>query len=250
MNGNDEYIFGMHPVLAALEDSPQHIDAVWLDQHRNDHRSSKIMQAARAVHIRVHQVPRAKLDQLTNGAQHQGVVARYRTEPSRSEEDLEMFLPTLQTTPFLLVLDGVQDPHNLGACLRTADAAGVQAVIIPRDQVVSVTAAVRRVASGAAENVPVFQVTNLARALKKLREAGIWLVGTAGEGEQEIFDVDLTGPLALILGGEEAGLRRLTRENCDFLVRIPMAGRVESLNVSVAAGVCLYEAVRQRRLKS
>lgn len=243
----EEYLFGMHSVLAALRNAPAHVDAVWLDENRHDHRAAQIMEAARAARVRVHQVPRAKLDQLSGGVRHQGVVARSRPEPVRGERELTAFLAGLQATPFLLVLDGVQDPHNLGACLRTADAAGVQAVIIPRDQAVSVTGAVRRVASGAAEAVPVFQVTNLARALKELQEQGIWLVGAAGEGERELFETDLTGPLALVLGGEEGGLRRLTRELCDRLVRIPMLGRVESLNVSVAAGICVYEAVRQRR---
>ena len=168
----------------------------------------------------------------------------------KNENDLFEILRHLQQPPFLLILDGLQDPHNLGACLRSADAAGVHAVIVPKDRAVSLTDTVCKVACGAAEHVPLVTVTNLARTLKQLKELGLWLVGTADDAKQSLYDVDLTGPLALVMGAEGKGLRRLTKEHCDFLVHIPMAGSVECLNVSVAAGVCLFEAVRQRRRNS
>jgi len=164
----------------------------------------------------------------------------------KSESDLSEILRSLAEPPFLLLLDNVQDPHNLGACLRSADAAGVHAVIVPKDRSVSLTPVVRTVACGAAEKIPFVQVTNLARTMDQLREAGVWLVGTAGEATQNLYEIDLTGPLGIVMGAEGSGLRRLTRERCDFLARIPMLGSVESLNVSVATGVCLFEAVRQR----
>ena len=164
-----------------------------------------------------------------------------------SEDELFALLDDLDDDPFLLILDGIQDPHNLGACLRTADAAGVHAVITPRDRAVSVTDTVRIVACGAAENVPLVQVTNLARTMKQLQDMQIWLVGTADDTTQMLYEIDLTGPLAIVMGSEGKGLRRLTREGCDFLARIPMAGKVECLNASVAAGVCLFEALRQRK---
>lgn len=250
MAETEDLVFGLHAVLSALSQSPEHVDAVWLDEARRDRRAQEVTHAAQAARVKVHRVPRAKLDQLAGDARHQGAAARLRAAPLRDENDLESFLSTLAEPAFLLILDGVQDPHNLGACLRTADGAGVHAAIIPRDNAVSVTATVRKVASGAAESVPVFQVTNLARTLRALQEQGVWLVGTAGEAPTSLFDADLSGPLALVLGGEEKGLRRLTREHCDLLVHIPMRGRVESLNVSVAAAVCLYEAVRQRQARA
>ena len=166
---------------------------------------------------------------------------------SRGEPDLDALLDDLVGPPFLLILDEIQDPHNLGACLRTADAAGIQAVIAPRDNAVGLTPTVAKVASGAAETVPYVQVTNLARTLDSLKARGIWLVGLAGEAEADLYGIDLQGPIALVLGGEGRGLRRLTRERCDYLARLPMLGTVESLNVSVATGICLYEALRQRR---
>jgi 23S rRNA (guanosine2251-2'-O)-methyltransferase len=166
---------------------------------------------------------------------------------ARNEDDLFNLLESLYEPPFLLVLDGVQDPHNLGACLRSADAAGIHAIIAPKDRAVALTETVRKVACGAVEQLPFVTVTNLARTLNGLKEAGLWLVGTADNARETLYDVDLTGPLALVMGAEGKGLRRLTRECCDFLVHIPMAGSVECLNVSVATGVCLFEAVRQRR---
>jgi 23S rRNA (guanosine2251-2'-O)-methyltransferase len=186
------------------------------------------------------------LDRDAGHANHQGVLAQCRAAAERTEGELPGLLASLSGPALLLVLDGIQDPHNLGACLRSADAAGAQAVILPKDNAAPITPVVRKVASGAAEVLPVFQVTNLARTLDELKDAGVWLIGAAGEAEQTLYDVDLRGPVALVLGAEGTGLRRLTREKCDHLARIPMAGTVESLNVSVATGIFLFEAVRQR----
>ncbi|MFQ5995601.1 MAG: 23S rRNA (guanosine(2251)-2'-O)-methyltransferase RlmB [Acidiferrobacterales bacterium] len=247
MDIGEDKICGLHAVLSALRKDPHNVDTVWLNEERTDNRSFEIIHAARQAGITLHRVPRAKLDQLTGGERHQGVVARCRAEVVRNERDLEGFLQQLSHTPLLVVLDGVQDPHNLGACLRCADSAGADAVIFPRDRAVSITAAVRRAASGATESVAMFRVTNLSRTLARLKQAGIWLVGSTEQSEADLYAVDLTGPLALVLGGEAQGLRRLTREHCDQLIRIPMRGAVPSLNVAVATAVCLYEALRQRR---
>jgi 23S rRNA (guanosine2251-2'-O)-methyltransferase len=191
---------------------------------------------------------RDRLDRLAGGTGHQGIAAQVNAPAALGEKALDELLTALEEPPLLLVLDGVQDPHNLGACLRSADAAGAHAVIAPRDRAAGLTPVACKVASGAAESVPFIQVTNLARTLRHLRDGWqVRVVGTAGEAETLLYDADLTGPLALVMGSEEKGLRRLTREQCDLLVRLPMAGAVESLNVSVAAGVALFEAVRQRR---
>ena len=244
---DDEYLFGIHAVASALAQTPDRVDTVWVDAHRSDERIAGIVSAAQTARIKLQQVPRAKLDQMAGGGRHQGVVARYREAALLDEGALANVLAGLPAPAFLLILDGVQDPHNLGACLRSADAAGVQAVIIPKDNAAPVTATVRKVASGAAERVPIVQVTNLVRALKLIKDAGVWLVGTADEARQDVYDVDLRVPLAVVMGGEESGLRRLTREHCDFLARLPMLGSVSSLNVSVATGIVLYEVLRQRR---
>lgn len=206
-----------------------------------------VLGAAEKAGVRPQPAARETLDRLSGGVAHQGIVLRVEPASPLDESDLEGLLSTLDGPPLLLVLDGVQDPHNLGACLRSADGAGVHAVIVPRDRACGLTPAARKVASGAAESVPLVQVTNLARTLRGLQQQGIWLVGLAGEAEQELYAVGLDGPLALVLGAEGHGLRRLTRELCDYLVRLPMLGAVDSLNVSVATGVCLYEALRQRR---
>lgn len=240
-------VCGLHAVLAALQQHPDRVAAVWISTERGDRRIGKVVDVARANRIKFHRVPRAKLDEMAAGQRHQGVVARLQIAPTRQVRDLEAFVAGLSHPALLLVLDGVQDPHNLGACLRVADGAGADAVIIPRDRAAPVTPAARRAASGAAETVPLYQVINLSRTLETLKEGGLWLYGAAQDAPEELYAADLTEPAALILGGEESGLRRLTRERCDGLVRIPMAGKVESLNVSVAAGVMLYEAVRQRR---
>lgn len=240
-------VVGLNAVRSALKHGAGQVSALAVDATRHDRRLQELIDAAMAAGIRVEKVGRDVLDRLAGGAHHQGAVATVVAPAARDESGLQTLLDALDRPPFLLVLDGVQDPHNLGACLRSADAAGVDAVIAPRDRAVGLTPVACKVASGAAENVPFFQVTNLVRTLEKLRdERRVWVVGTAGEAESLIYDADLRGPLALVLGGEEKGLRRLTREHCDLLVRLPMAGVVESLNVSVAAGVCLFEAVRQR----
>ena len=244
--GDSSLIFGIHSVGAALERGGR-VAAVWLDQRRRDRPLEQIRAAAHAQGIAVHEVPRQELDQMQPQGRHQGVVARVAAAPGVGERDLPGLLAGLQAPAFLLVLDGVQDPHNLGACLRSADAAGAHGVIVPKDRAVGLTATVRKVASGAAEALPLIVVTNLARALEQLQQAGVWLVGLAGDAEQSLYETDLSGPLALVLGAEGSGLRRLTRERCDFLAHLPMAGSVASLNVSVAAGVALFEAVRQRR---
>ena len=243
---DDQHVCGVHVVLAALKSRPDLVEEIWVSDARGDKRMAAVLDAARAAKIKIHKSPRAALDRMSDGVKHQGVVARLRTTPVQKEQDLESFLAQLPPMPLLLVLDGVQDPHNLGACLRSADAAGAHGVIVPRDHSAPLSAVARRAASGAAETVPVFQVVNLARTLRELKAAGVWLAGASQEADTDIFHADLRRPLAIVLGGEGKGLRRLTHEECDMLVRIPMAGTVESLNVSVAAGVCLFEAVRQR----
>ncbi len=242
----EELIFGIHAVQAALERRPQNVSTVWMDEARQDRRLRELGRMAEAARVTTRKVPRRKLDEITQGERHQGVVARCQPLPIRGERDLEKYVQGLDETPFLLVLDGIQDPQNMGACLRSADGAGVHAVVVPRDKSSPVTATARRAASGAVESVPFFQVKNLARALEMLKESGIWLVGAADDADKDIYHADLTGPIALILGAEGSGLRRLTREACDFLVRLPMYGSVASLNVAVATGICLYEALRQR----
>lgn len=244
---NDELICGLHPVLTAIKQHPERVEAIWVNEERADKRMNELIEVARAARVKFHPVPRAKLDKLAEGQPHQGAVARLRAIEVGGENELEVFLAQPPPMPLLLILDGVQDPHNLGACLRVADAAGVHGVVVPRDRAAPLSATVRRAASGAAETVPIFQVVNLARALDAIKAAGIWLYGAAQESVEEIYELELNVPLAFVLGGEGEGLRRLTRERCDRLVRIPMAGKVESLNVSVAAGVVLYEAMRQRR---
>jgi len=210
---------------------------------------SEILELAKNAQVTVQYVANKTLDKLSHQANHQGVVIRRKITTMDSNVDLASVLDIDDGTKgFYLVLDGVQDPHNLGACLRTADAVGVRAVILPKNRAVGLNETVRKVASGAAENTPVIHVTNLSRALREMQDTGIWVIGTADEAENSIFEEDLTSPIALVMGSEGQGLRQNTRKHCDKLVNIPMAGVVESLNVSVAAGVCLYEARRQRHL--
>lgn len=239
-------VAGIHAVRSALKFGPEGVDELWLERSRRDRRLGELADIARVAGIRVRQAERAELERAAEGANHQGALAWVRAPAARPTQDLDTLLDAVCGPPLLLLLDEVQDPHNLGACLRTADAAGVHAVVAPKDNSAGLTPVVCKVASGAAETVPYIQVTNLARTMDGLRERGIWLVGTAGEADGDLYAADLQGPLGLVMGSEGAGLRRLTRERCDSLVRLPMLGRVESLNVSVAAGVCLYEAVRQR----
>ena len=246
----DEFVFGIHAVTSALRMSAGNVKEVWLaDQAGKNKRLSDIAELAKKSHIPVQLVSRGKLETYTNGVRHQGVLARLKQRSpalSIGETELAGFVDSLDQPPFLLVLDGIQDPHNLGACIRTANAAGMHAVIAPKDRAAGVTPVVRKVASGAVEAIPFIQVTNLARTLRMLKDAGVWIAGADEKGESTLFDVDLSGPLALVLGAEGKGLRRLTRDLCDFVVHIPMTGSVESLNVSVAAGICIYEAMRQR----
>lgn len=236
---------GFHAVGARLRHAPDSIEAIYVDARRRDSRMVQLQQRAAEAGVRVVAADAARLRGLAGEIQHQGVVALAADiEQAISLDDV---LRDVGPATFLLLLDGVTDPRNLGACLRVADAAGVQAVVVPRDRSAGLTPAALKAAAGAVESVPLLPVTNLARAMDEMRDAGVRLVGAAGEAPQLLFDVDLTGPLAWALGAEGTGLRRLTRERCDVLACIPILGRVESLNVSVAAGICLFESVRQRR---
>ena len=241
-----QIIYGWHAVNAIMERNPAAVERLLLSTG-NDRRIHELQDIAAARGITIESRPRSENDRLYPNATHQGVVA-FLTSSGRmlSGKQLPAFLETLSAPALLLVLDGVQDPHNLGACLRTADAAGVQAVIVPRDRAAGLTPVVHKVACGATQSMPVFAVTNLARTLRMLKAAGIWLYGASDQAPQALYETDLSGPLALVLGSEGSGLRRLTAELCDFQLAIPMAGVVESLNVSVAAGVLLYEVRRQR----
>ena len=244
-------MYGMHAVRALLERRAGAVRRVLLQAGRADRRAQELAEYARERGVSVETRPPAELDALAGGGVHQGVVARVLPAAPLAEDELLVRLGAApRPPPLVLVLDGVQDPHNLGACLRTADAAGADAVVVPRDRAVGLTPVVRKVAAGAAETVAFTQVTNLARFLRALNEQGLWVVGTDGEAETLYCAADLRGPLALVLGAEGAGMRRLTREHCDLVVRLPMQGAVESLNVSVAAGVVLYEALRQRATAS
>lgn len=224
------------------------VTELWLADERHDGRIDAVIKAAKKQNITINKVEREQLDEMMPDAQHQGGIARCKPLGNLNESDLFKLIDELDEPPFLLILDCVQDPHNLGACMRTAEAAGVHAVIAPKDRASGITATALKVSSGAAERLPFIQVTNLARVLRELQQNGVWLVGTSGDCDNTLFDVELKGPLAIILGAEGKGIRRLTRENCDQVVYIPMKGGAESLNVSVAAGVCLFEASRQRNL--
>jgi 23S rRNA (guanosine2251-2'-O)-methyltransferase len=243
----DALVFGMHAVRTLLQQRPERASKLILQKGREDGRVNEIAQLARAASIKIEYRDVAELDRLAGGDRHQGVFLQMRPAAVLGEGALDDLLDPLTVPPLLLVLDGVQDPHNLGACLRTADAAGVHAVIVPRDRAAGLSPIVRKVASGAAETVPLIQVVNLARTLRWLKERNVWLIGTDDEAPKSLYETDLRGPMAIVLGAEGPGLRRLTRESCDALVSIPMLGTVESLNVSVATGVVLYEALRQRR---
>ena len=241
-----ELMFGIHAVQSLLKTEPERVISVMLQKGRSDQRISKIMGQLEREGISYEFVNRPQLDKLADGERHQGVIIRCKPGEVRDEKYLDQLLESLEEAPFLLVLDGVTDPHNIGACLRSADAAGVHAVITTRDKSGGLTSTARKIACGAAETTPFVVVTNLARTLESLQQRGIWIVGTAGEADQLAYDQSLTGSLAVVMGAEEKGMRRLTREYCDFLVKLPMSGSVSSLNVSVATGVVLFEAVRQR----
>jgi 23S rRNA (guanosine2251-2'-O)-methyltransferase len=243
----NELVYGIHACRHLLEHSPERVLEAWLQEGKHSGGLRELQNQLGRSGIVSQTVPTATLDRLSEHAVHQGIVLRCR--PADKTIDLETLLAAVPM-PLLLVLDGVQDPHNLGACLRTAAAAGADAVIIPRDRAAGLTPGARKSAAGAVEHIPLLRVTNLARTLDDLKQAGVWLVGFAGEADASLYDVDLNRPLALILGAEDQGLRRLTRERCDYVVHIPMPGPIESLNVSVATGVTLFEAVRQRGAKS
>mgnify|MGYP000453639477 FL=1 len=242
---SDEIVFGIHAVNNVLKRSPERVKEMYVQQGRDDERLQQLFTLAKQNGIHVQVVKKHFLDEQADG-NHQGVALKAKPVQVKNEHDLYAQLDKLNEPAFVLILDSITDPHNLGACLRTADAAGVHAVIAPKDKAVGITATVSKVACGAAETVPFYQVTNLARTMKEFQERGIWLYGTAGEASESIYKTDLKGPIAIAMGAEGKGLRRLTRESCDHLIHVPMAGDVSSLNVSVAAGVCLFEAVRQR----
>jgi 23S rRNA (guanosine2251-2'-O)-methyltransferase len=238
-------LYGFHAVTVRLKTAPQSVVEVHLDAQRRDARMRGFAERAREAGAKVLDSDDARLTRLAGNDRHQGVVALVNPLPAR--HSLDDILDEAKTPPLVLALDGVTDPHNLGACLRVAEGAGAHAVIAPKDHAVGINATVAKVASGAAETMPYLMVTNLARALGELKEREIKVIGTSDDAAATLYDFDLSGGVALVLGAEGKGLRQLTRNTCDALVRIPMAGAVESLNVSVAAGVCLYEAMRQRR---
>ena len=244
--------YGYHAVESLIRKEPRRVAALHVQADRQDKRMQALCELSRNQGVSVLSCSKSELDVLVNG-RHQGVVAVLDQATGAeagglmSEADLSEHL-SRAATPLILILDGVTDPHNLGACLRSADAAGVTAVIFPKDKSADVNDVVRKVASGAAETVPWVRVTNLARTIESLKQAGVWVIGTDGDAEVTLYEQDLSGPCAMVLGSEGAGMRRLTRDLCDFIVKLPMAGAVFSLNVSVAAGVCLFEAVRQRAL--
>jgi 23S rRNA (guanosine2251-2'-O)-methyltransferase len=241
-----ELLFGIHTIDAALTHDPKNILELYIELDSHNARLKELSERARDLGLKPHARPRDALDRMTGGARHQGAVARYRAPPPRAESELYPLVENAAKDALLLVLDGVTDPHNLGACLRSAEAAGVTAVVVPKDKAAGITPTVRRASSGAADRVAFFAVTNLARTLKALKDRGVWLVGMADAAEQDLYALDLKGPLAIVMGSEGEGMRRLTSEACDFLAHIPMRGDVESLNVSVATGVVLFEALRQR----
>ena len=241
-----EIIFGFHALQVVLKTAPERVQQVYLVKGRQDQRAQELVAQLQEKGVRPAIVARDFLDDLCGG-QHQGVVAQVRPGKIHTENSLYEMVPNIEGTPLILVLDGVTDPHNLGACLRTADAAGVHAVVVPKDNSAGLTDVTRKVASGAADTVPLIPVTNLARCLKKLQELGLWVAGTAGEAASDIYQTDLKGPRVIVMGAEGKGMRRLTRECCDTLVKIPMLGEVSSLNVSVATGIVLFEVVRQNQ---
>jgi len=251
MAKQDELVFGIHAVNELIKRAPERFIELFLLKGREDDRLMSIINLSKKYGISTQLVSRKVLDEKSESEQHQGVLARITQGKTYTENDLVDILQQAKNKsedPFLLILDGVTDPHNLGACLRNADAAGVQAIIVPKDNAARLTATVRKVAVGAAEAIPLVQVTNLVRTMKQLQDNGVWIIGTAGETEHCLYDEKLSGPMALVMGAEGKGMRRLTRENCDQLVKLPMAGSVSSLNVSVATGICLFEIVRQRRI--
>ena len=242
-----ELLIGIHPVAAALKSAPGQLSRLIIALETGNPRVKELEQQARSLGVRIEHEARAALDRRSSGERHQDVLAEYRPNRLWGERDIAALLSSIEGVPFILVLDGIQDPHNLGACLRTAEAAGMHMVILPKDRSAALTPVARRAACGAAEVLDIVWVTNLARVLRHLKEAGVWLAAASDDAEAEIYDTDLRGPLALVMGGEGQGLRRLTEELCDYHVRIPMLGTVSSLNVSVATAICAFEVLRQRR---
>jgi len=241
-----QLLIGVHSVDSALANAPGQVARVMVAEECHNPRVKKLVSRARKAGITVSEEPRGLLESRSEGERHQDIIAEFNADNVLGEKDLDKVLDAIDGPPLVLVLDGVQDPHNLGACLRTAEAAGVHLVVLPRDRSAGLTPVARRSASGAAEVLPILFVTNLARVLRRLKENGIWLLGTSDQVSGSLYQSDLTGPMALVMGSEGKGMRRLTSELCDFLVSIPMSGSVSSLNVSVATGVCLYEMMRQR----
>ncbi|WP_431638010.1 23S rRNA (guanosine(2251)-2'-O)-methyltransferase RlmB [Dyella sp. KULCS107] len=246
---SESWIVGINPVEGALSNDAERVREVLVEQGQRNARVQALAEQAKALKVPVHHRPRDQLDKLAGEARHQGVVALYEPPPMAHEGDLAKLMERDGPNTLVLVLDGVTDPHNLGACLRSAAAAGVTAVIVPKDRAVGLTPVVRRASAGGADRVPLIAVTNLARTLRELKDAGVWITGLAGDTDTSIYGVDFKGPVALVLGSEGEGMRRLTRELCDFVAKIPMPGTMESLNVSVATGVVLFEALRQRSAK-
>jgi 23S rRNA (guanosine2251-2'-O)-methyltransferase len=240
-------IFGFHAVTARLRHDATSVEEIYIDAERHDRRMQELIRAAKEVNVRIIQADDQRLNSIVGTRRHQGVVAK-AGELSLAR-NLDELLDAIEGPPLLMILDGITDPHNLGACLRVADGAGAHAVIAPKDRAVGLNATAAKVASGAAETIPYITVTNLSRTMRELKERDIWLIGTTDDAEKSLYQADFSGPCALVMGSEGEGMRRLTRENCDVLVSVPMFGSVESLNVSVASGVCLYEARRQRIAK-
>lgn len=243
-----KHIFGYHPVISVLMQNPKHISCIYLQSSKYDEHAQKVLKLVKTHKVPIKYLSRNLLGEMVYHANHQGIVAVVGRSNDYTEDDLKLILDKADISPLLLILDGVQDPQNLGACLRTADAAGVHAVIAPKNRACSLTPTVYKVASGAVDTIPFISVTNLVRTIQLLKKFNVWIYGAVENAKQDIYSVDLKGPTALVLGAEGEGLKRLTRENCDILVKIPMQGTVPNLNVAVATGVCLFEAVRQRSL--
>ena len=241
-----ELLIGIHSVASALTNSPARVKALMVAEECHNPRVRELLKQAGELGIQILTQPRALLERRSEGQRHQDIIAEFEADNIWGEKDLARLLDAIDAPPLILVLDGVQDPHNLGACLRTADAAGVNLVILPKDRSAGLTPVTRRAASGAAEVLPLWFATNLARVLRQLKKKGVWLLGASDHADQELYEAELVGPMALVMGSEGKGMRRLTSELCDFQVRIPMQGSVSSLNVSVATAVCLFEMVRQR----
>jgi 23S rRNA (guanosine2251-2'-O)-methyltransferase len=246
---SESWIVGINPVEGALSNDAERISELLIENGQRNARVLELAERAKKLNIPVQHRPRDELDRVAGAARHQGVAVRYEAAPPVHENDLAGLLERDGSDTLVLVLDGVTDPHNLGACLRSAAATKVTAVIVPKDRAVGLTSVVRRASAGGADRVPLIAVTNLARTLRELKDAGVWITGLAGDTDTSIYAVDFRGPVAIVLGGEGEGIRRLTRELCDFVAKIPMPGNMESLNVSVATGVVLFEALRQRSVK-